>query len=77
LGEQKKLLNPPKNGGSPFPAPASLNTMIRTFLASAKDYYQWQFSQKDFGFDGGYNGFFQELVANRRKDDVSFLFFCY
>jgi hypothetical protein len=73
---EKKLQNPPRNGASPYPAPASLNTMIRTFLAAAKDYYQWHFSQKDFGFDGGYNGFFRELVAKRRKDDVSlFVFF--
>jgi hypothetical protein len=29
------------------------NGMICTFFTAAKDYYQWQFSQKDFGFDGG------------------------
>jgi hypothetical protein len=29
----EKLLNPPRDSGSPFPAPDSLNTTIHTFLA--------------------------------------------
>jgi hypothetical protein len=68
--EAKRLKVPQKNGNE-FPAPSSLNTMVRTFLASTKDYYQWSFSQKDFGFDGGYNGFFAALCEKRRKLDVS------
>jgi hypothetical protein len=48
--------------------------MVRTFFASANDYYQWSFSQKDFSFDGGYNGFFAALCKKRREEDVSFLF---
>ncbi len=74
----KKLVHPPKVG-SPCPAPSSLNTMVHTFFAAAKDYYDWSYSQKDFAFDGGYNGFFVALVAERRKEDVSikFLFFEY
>jgi hypothetical protein len=74
---EKKLKKPPREGGSYYPAPASLNTMVRTFFASAKDYYQWSFSQKDFSFDGGYNGFFAALCKKRREEDVSFfvLFF--
>jgi hypothetical protein len=67
----KRLKKNPLNGGSCFPAPASLNTMIRTFFASAKDYYQWSYSQKDFCFDGGYNGFFAALCKKRRAEDVS------
>jgi hypothetical protein len=30
-----------------------------------------EFCQKDFGFDRDYNGFFRELVSQRRKDDGS------
>jgi hypothetical protein len=67
-----KRLKVPQKNGNVFPAPSSLNTMVRTFLASTKDYYQWSFSQKDFGFDGGYNGFFAALCEKRRKLDVSY-----
>jgi hypothetical protein len=66
----KRLKNTTKNG-SAFPAPSSINTMIRTFFAAAKDYYQWSFSQKDFNFDGGYNGFFAALCKKRRNENVS------
>jgi hypothetical protein len=66
----KRLKNPQKNGNV-FPAPSSLNTMVQTFLASTKDYYQWSFSQKDFGYDGGYNSFFAALCEKRRRLDVS------
>jgi hypothetical protein len=58
----KQLKNTQKNGIT-FPAPSSINTMICTFFAAAKDYYQWSFSQKDFNFDGGYNGFFLLLCV--------------
>jgi hypothetical protein len=71
---EKKLKKPLREGGSYYPAPASLNTMVRTFFASAKDYYQGSFSQKDFSFNGGYNGFFAALCKKRREEDVSFLF---
>jgi hypothetical protein len=71
--KDKKLVHPPKVG-SPYPAPSSLNTMVRTFFAAAKDYYDWSYSQKDFAFNGGYNGGFVALVAERRKEDVSILF---
>jgi hypothetical protein len=74
--ESKRLKVPQKNGNV-FPAPSSLNTMVRTFLASTKDYYQWSFSQKDFGYDGGYNGFFAALCETRRKLDVSIHLFCF
>jgi hypothetical protein len=74
--ESKRLKVPQKNGNV-FPAPSSLNTMVPTFLASTKDYYQWSFSQKDFGYDGGYNGFFAALCETRRKLDVSNELFCY
>jgi hypothetical protein len=70
----KRLKVPLKNGIT-YPAPSSLNTMIRTFFAAAKDYYQWQFSQKDFGFDGGYNGFFRALCKKRREMNVSIFVF--
>jgi hypothetical protein len=74
--EAKRLKVPQKNGNV-FPAPSSLNTMVPTFLASTKDYYQWSFSQKDFGYDGGYNGFFAALCETRRKLDVSIHLFCF
>jgi hypothetical protein len=54
-----KRLKYAQSSGNTYPAPASINTMICTFFAAAKDYYQWSFSQKDFTFDGGYNGFFK------------------
>jgi hypothetical protein len=66
-----KRLKYAQSGGNTYPAPASINTMIRTFFAAAKDYYQWSFSQKDFTFDGGYNGFFKALCEKRRNEDVS------
>ncbi len=71
----KRLRKNPREGGSCYPAPASLNTMIRTFFASAKDYYQWSYSQKDFCFDGRYNGFFAALCKKRRAEDVSYCMF--
>jgi hypothetical protein len=68
---QKKLVNPPKGCTSVFPAPASLNTMVRTFFASTKDYYQWNYKLKDFTYDGGYVGFFAAICEKRRLYDVS------
>jgi hypothetical protein len=56
----KRLKVPLKNGIT-NPAPSSLNTMICMLFNAAKDYYQWQFSHKDFGFDGGYNRIFCAL----------------
>jgi hypothetical protein len=41
-------------------------------FASVKDYYQWSYSQEDFCFDGGYNGFFAALCKKRRAEDVSY-----
>lgn len=68
---QKRLVNPPKGSTSVFPAPASLNTMVRTFFASTKDYYQWNYKLKDFTYDGGYVGFFAAICVKRRMHDVS------
>jgi hypothetical protein len=67
-----KRLKVAQKSGHAYPAPSSINTMIRTFLAATKDYYQWSFVQKDFGYDGGYNGYFRTLIEKRRREDVSF-----
>jgi hypothetical protein len=74
--KDKRLVSPPRIG-SIYPAPSSLNTMVRTLFAAAKDYYKWEFSAKDFSFDGGYNGFFEALMMERRKEDVSISLFFY
>jgi hypothetical protein len=74
----KRLKNTTKNG-SAFPAPSSINTMICTFFAATKDYYQWSFSQKDFNFDDGFNGFLPLCVKGEGMKNVSacFCFFCF
>jgi hypothetical protein len=54
--KDKRLVSPPRIG-SIYPAPSSLNTMVQTLFAAAKDYYKWEFTTKDFSFDGGYNVF--------------------
>jgi hypothetical protein len=66
-----KRLKVAKKSGHAYPAPSSINTMIHTFLAVTKDYHQWSFVQKDFGYDGGYNGYFRTLIEKRRREDVS------
>jgi hypothetical protein len=72
LVTDKRLKVPLKNGIT-YPAPSSLNTMICMFFTAAKDYYQWQFSQKDFGIDGGGGGILEFLcsVLKRREMNVS------
>jgi hypothetical protein len=72
--KDKRLVSPPRIG-SIYPAPSSLNTMVQTLFAAAKDYYKWEFATKDFSFDGGYNGFFEALMMERRKEDVSISLF--
>ena len=61
--------------GSPdkkkYHAPATLNVLIRNFLAAAKEYYDWHFTMADFNFEGGYNGFFRLLMEERQREDVS------
>jgi hypothetical protein len=69
----KRLKNTTKNG-SAFPAPSSINTMICTFFAATKDYYQWFFSQKDFNFDDGFNGFLPLCVKGEGMKNVSACF---
>ena len=54
-----------------YHSPASLNTMLRRFFAAMKDKYDWQFATSDFGFDGGYVGFFRDLCERRLAEDVS------
>jgi hypothetical protein len=66
-----KRLKYAQSSENTYQAQASINTMINTFFAAAKDYYQWSFSQKDFTFNGGYNGFFKALCEKRRNEDVS------
>ena len=54
-----------------YPSPATINTSVRTFFAATKELYHWDFSSKDFNFQGGYNAFFKDMCANRQKEDVS------
>jgi len=60
-----------KEGESKYPHPATINSTVRAFLAATKDMFNWHFSMSDFNFDGGYNGFFKALCAERQKDEVS------
>ena len=59
-----------KNGG--YPTPATITNSVRTLLAATKDQFSWDFSMNDFKFDGGFNGFFKHLCAERQRMDVSF-----
>ena len=66
-----------KNGRKKFPSPSTINSIICLFLTTTKERYSWDFTQKDFDFDGGYNAFFKHLVAMRQKNNVSIsTFFC-
>ena len=58
-----------KNGG--FPTPATITNAVRTLLAATKDQFNWDFSLNDFKFDGGFNGFFKHLCAERQRANVS------
>ena len=60
-----------KKGRSKFPTPATLNNTIRLFFAAPKERYRWEFTSKDFNFDGGYNAFFTQLVKMCQRDNVS------
>ena len=56
-------------------SPATLNTIIKTFLGGAKYFYGWNFSVSDFAFQGGYAEFFQQMCADRQKEIVRLNFF--
>ena len=73
VSDKKKLAKNVMTQGhtTPYPTPATLNSMIRAFLAAAKDQFKWEFSTSDFNFEGGYNGFFKALCKERQKMDVS------
>ena len=58
-----------KNGG--FPTPATITNAVQTLLAATKDQFNWDFSLNDFKFDGGFNGFFKHLCAERQRANVS------
>jgi hypothetical protein len=45
--KDKRLVTLPRIGNI-YPAPSSLNTMVQTLFAAAKDYYKWEFATKDF-----------------------------
>ena len=36
-----------------YHSPSTINTMVRNFFAATREYYAWDFSVADFGFDGG------------------------
>lgn len=58
-------------GTSPYHSPSTINYMLRSFFSTTKEYYAWSFTVSDFGFEGGFNGFFKALCEKRRKEDVS------
>ena len=64
IGSKRK-----QDGG--FPSPATINSDVRAFFAATKDFFEWSYSPADFKFDGGYNGYFTNVVSDRQKDDVS------
>ena len=59
------------NGSSIYHSPSTLNYMLRSFFSTTKEYYNWLFTTSDFNFEGGFNGFFKSLCAQRLKEDVS------
>jgi hypothetical protein len=52
-------------------APATINVMIRSFLAATKDFFGWDFAISEFNHVGGFNAFLKNLFAERQKIDVS------
>ena len=52
-------------------APATINVMIRSFLAATKDCYGWDFAISEFNHVGGFNAFLKNLFDQRQKIDVS------
>ena len=68
IGSRRKL-----DGG--FPSPATINSDLLCFFAATKDMFDWNYSPADFKYNGGYNGYFTKMVADRQKVDVSTLTF--
>ena len=67
ISKKRKIL---PSGKEEYPAPGTLNSLVRTFLAATKD-YDWSFTLHDFKFDGGFNGFFKSMCKDRQKENVS------
>jgi hypothetical protein len=59
------------SGRKKWHAPSTLNVMVRSLLAACKDFFGWEYAISDFKFDGGFNGYFKDLIETRRKEDVS------
>ena len=62
-----------KDGSTPkkWHAPATINVMIRSFLAATKDFFGWDFAISEFNHVGGFNAFLKNLFDQRQKIDVS------
>ncbi len=71
MGKRKSRQVNDNTNGSEFHSPATLNTETRVFLASTKLYFDWHFTLDDFKFDGGYCGWFKELMNQRQRKNVS------
>ena len=73
VSDKKKLAKniTAKGYTTAYPTPATLNSMIRAFLAAVKDQFKWEFSTSNFNFEGGYNGFVKALCKEQQKKDVS------
>ena len=65
---KKRKVSP--SGKEEYPAPGTLNSLVRTFLAATK-VYDWNYTLHDFKFDGGFNGFFKSMCKDRQKENVS------
>ena len=62
----------PSGDGCPYYSPASTNTNIRVFFATAKNQYGWQLTLEDVsGFNGSLAGVLKVLYAKRSKEWVS------
>ena len=60
-----------KKASANWHSPATISTIVRSFLAATKEFFGWEFLVSDFKFIGGFNAFFKQLVEERRKIDVS------
>ena len=64
IGSKRKV-----DGG--FPSPATINNDLHCFFAATKDFFDWKYSPANFKFDGGYNSYFSNMVADWQKLDVN------
>jgi hypothetical protein len=71
VGKGGKKNNEKEGVAKRWHAPATINVMIRSFLAATKDLYGWDFAISEFNHVGGFNAFLKNLFAERQKIDVS------